>query len=109
MYTSFINLFFKLVFHKKVVSRGLKVALIVGIILNLINQGEAIISLSYGEINYMKFFLTFLVPYAVSSYSSAMAKMHFEVGEIAPMNAVLKCIGCEDETYNLNKEQQNGK
>ncbi len=98
-----VIIFFRLVFNKKVVRRGLHVALVVGVILNLINQGNQIISLDFSQMNFIKFILTFIVPYLVSSYSSVMAKLNFEVGEIAPMNAILKCKKCEDAIIHVNK------
>ncbi len=56
------------------IKSALKVSLIVGIILNFINQGDAIFSLDYSAINYTKLFLTFLVPFLVSVYASIQTK-----------------------------------
>ncbi|WP_281300823.1 MULTISPECIES: nitrate/nitrite transporter NrtS [unclassified Iodidimonas] len=54
---------------RSVVNRGLKVALIVGVILVLINQGELLLK---GEMPPLwKVIMTFIVPYCVSSYSGA--------------------------------------
>ncbi|MGQ0741914.1 MAG: nitrate/nitrite transporter NrtS [Alphaproteobacteria bacterium] len=48
--------------------RALGVALLIGTILNLINQGDA---LFYGaSINWTKLILTYLVPYAVSTHGA---------------------------------------
>jgi hypothetical protein len=47
--------------------------MIVGPILTLINQYDAIASGSFGAKFFFKMGLTFLVPYSVSSYSSVMA------------------------------------
>jgi hypothetical protein len=49
------------------------VALVVGTILNLINQGDAILGLT--SINWIKVFLTYLVPYAVSTYGAVSDRM----------------------------------
>ena len=49
--------------------RALKVAVIVGSVLILINQGDIILTGSVPQI--WKIPLTYLVPYCVSSYSSA--------------------------------------
>ena len=46
-----------------------KVALLVGSVLNLINQGDAI--LGPAEISWAHVALNFLVPFCVSSYSAA--------------------------------------
>jgi hypothetical protein len=47
--------------------------MIVGPVLTLINQYDAIASGSFGAKSFFKMGLTFLVPYSVSSYSSVMA------------------------------------
>ena len=49
------------------------VALMVGTILNLINQGDAFLGLT--SINWIKVFLTYLVPYAVSTYGAVSYRM----------------------------------
>ena len=103
MHTNLISIFFNLVIKKNVVGRALKVALIVGIILNVINQWELLYTLEFTQINHAKFLLTFMVPYMVSSYSSVMAKLSFQVGEIAPLNASLKCKQCEGVIIHVNK------
>lgn len=54
--------------------RAIKIALVVGLILNIINQGEHLLTLSFEEINYYKFFITFLVPFSVSMYTAIKAK-----------------------------------
>jgi len=49
------------------------VALVVGTILNLINQGDAIFGVM--PINWTKIFLTYFVPYAVSTYGAVSYRM----------------------------------
>ena len=49
------------------------VALVVGTILNLINQGDTFLGLT--SINWIKVFLTYLVPYAVSTYGAVSYRM----------------------------------
>jgi hypothetical protein len=49
------------------------VALIVGTILNLINQGDAILGAT--AINWTKIVLTYFVPYAVSTYGAVSYRM----------------------------------
>ena len=48
--------------------RSFFVALVVGTVLNLINQGDAL--LAGGPINWTKILLTFGVPYCVSTYGA---------------------------------------
>jgi hypothetical protein len=52
-----------------IVRNSFKIALVVGTLLNLINQGE---SLLHGDkISWFHFLLNYLVPYCVASYSAA--------------------------------------
>ena len=53
--------------------RSLLVALIVGTILNLINQGDAF--LAAAPVNWVKVVLTFFVPYAVSTYGAVSYRL----------------------------------
>ena len=48
--------------------RSLYVALIVGTVLNLINQGDAL--LGPASVNWLKVVLTYCVPYAVCTYGA---------------------------------------
>jgi hypothetical protein len=51
--------------------RSAKVALIVGTVLNLINQGDALFR---GEdVNFVKCLLTYAVPYCVATYGAVTA------------------------------------
>jgi hypothetical protein len=51
--------------------RHLKIALVVGTVLNLINQFNPIINLDYTQFNLIKGTITYLVPFLVSIYSAA--------------------------------------
>ena len=53
--------------------RSFVVALIVGVILNLINQGDALFG--HGHINLTKIVLTFVVPYCVATYGAVSFRM----------------------------------
>jgi hypothetical protein len=53
--------------------RSLVVALIVGTILNLINQGDALFG--DGRINWTKMILTFAVPYCVATYGAVSYRL----------------------------------
>ena len=54
--------------------RSLWVALIVGTILNLINQGD--IFLSGQRLDFTKLLLTYVVPYMVSTYGAVSFRLH---------------------------------
>lgn len=53
--------------------RSLWVALVIGTILNLINQGDAL--LGAGRVNWLKIMLTFLDPYAGSTYGTVSYRL----------------------------------
>jgi len=53
-----------------IVRTALKVSLVVGLVLNLINQGSAL--LTGGPLDWGRGLLNFFVPYCVSSYSAAL-------------------------------------
>lgn len=53
--------------------RSFVVAVIVGAILNLINQGDAL--LSGGPLNLTKIILTFVVPYCVATYDAVSYRL----------------------------------
>lgn len=85
-----------------ILKRALRVGLIVGIILNLINQWESITS-GFQDFNTAQFLLTFLVPYVVSTYSSVMSKFSFVSGEVASLNAIISCKKCNDQPITIAK------
>lgn len=80
--------------------------LIVGVILNLINQGSEIVGLQFGQINYPKFFLTFMVPFSVSIYSSTTTKLKFFTGEFAFIDAELICKSCKKSKQKVKKGER---
>ena len=56
--------------------RAIKVSMIVGTLLCLINQWEVIIA-GFVGVNWYKFGLTYMVPFCVSTYSTAASRMDF--------------------------------
>lgn len=56
---------------KKKLLKHLRVAVLIGLILNIINQGMQIIYLDFNSIDILRFTLTFIVPFIVSVYSAA--------------------------------------
>lgn len=53
--------------------RSLTVALVVGTVLNLINQGDAILAM--GHVSWLKVALTYCVPYAVCTYGAVSSRL----------------------------------
>jgi hypothetical protein len=65
-------------FQQRTVLRAVKVAAIVGPILTLINQYDVLLNGDFSLRVVSKIVLTFLVPYCVSSFSSARAEIERE-------------------------------
>ena len=62
-----------IVFERGIVRRSLILAAIVGTILNIINQGDAIFS--GGPVVAWKLVLTYCVPYCVATYGAVTARL----------------------------------
>lgn len=60
--------------------RSVVVAAVVGTVLNLINQGDAL--LDGGSINWLKIALTYAVPYCVSTYGAVSYRLAAEDPQI---------------------------
>lgn len=56
--------------------RSLYVAVVVGTVLNVINQGDALVG--SGNVNWFKIALTYCVPYLVCTYGAVAAKIHHD-------------------------------
>lgn len=65
--------FWSLACSKRVAPRALRVALLVGTILALINHGDKMLAMSLGSEDTLKIALTYLVPYGVSTWSAVLA------------------------------------
>jgi hypothetical protein len=65
-------------FRRETVTRALKVAGVIGPVLILINQHDVLWRMEFSTHLLAKILLTFLVPYSVSSFSSARAYMDSE-------------------------------
>jgi len=65
--------FFRNFVRRETTMRALKIAFVVAPVLIIINHFDTIIHNDFSATFYIKSFLTFLVPYTVSAYSSAKA------------------------------------
>ncbi len=70
-----LKLIFRLAFERTTVISSLQVGLMVGILLNVINQWSALVAFNYHLLNTPKIILTFFVPYLVSTYATVRAKL----------------------------------
>ena len=89
---------------KSIVLRAMKVSLIVGSALNLINQGDLLMSLDIQELHLVKFFLTYLIPYSVTTYTATAMKIEFQIGTKAVIKADLECKDCGAQIH-VDKNQ----
>jgi hypothetical protein len=67
---------FSLALEVNTLKRSIKVAVIVGTLLMLINHGNIMISGEIERHHMLKILLTYFVPYLVSTYSSVEAKLN---------------------------------
>ena len=65
--------FWEIAFSPMVRNRALKIASIVGCVLAAINHGDKILAMDVDLRTLVKIAMTFLVPYAVSTYSAVQA------------------------------------
>lgn len=89
--------------EKKTLLRAVKIAIIVGTILNLINQGDKLISLAFEHVHLPKMLLTYCVPFCVSMYTAVAMKLSFHIGDPSPCNVKLECKICHNESIGLKK------
>ncbi len=76
--------YLQLFFHRQQLARSVAVGLVVGTVLNLINQGDVLFG--DAELNFGKLALTYAVPFAVASYASIRTMRRIERGA-APVKA----------------------
>ena len=82
-----------------VIQKATKVSLLVGSVLNLINQGDVLVTLVYENIHILKLLFTYLVPFSVTTYTATTLKMEFQIGTKAPIEADLICKKCKNEIH----------
>ena len=68
-------MFLGLASSRPTIAGALKVAALVGTVLNLINQGGPLLRLELGAVDWWKAGLTYLVPFCVSVYSATRMQM----------------------------------
>lgn len=70
---------------------AVKLAIIVGTILNLINQGDYLMSGSYDFINWPKLLMTYCVPFCVSMVTNISMRARIESGDWCRENTQFEC------------------
>jgi hypothetical protein len=88
--------------------RSFIVALIVGTILNLINQGDAL--LGEGHLNFTKLLLTFAVPYCVATYGAVSYSLNAmrKNNEMVPFEKEAACLSSNPSRRNPRSAMSTG-
>ena len=94
-----LKLYCQIIISPSVRQRALKVALIVGTTLNLINQGEVIFAYDLANLHTTKLFFTYLIPYAVTTYTATALKLEFQLGTRAIAEVDLECSVCHEQVH----------
>jgi 6,7-dimethyl-8-ribityllumazine synthase len=74
-----MKLFLKHAFKRACVLRSLKVAAVVGTILGAVNHYDAILSGTFNTMTLVQIAITYLVPFSVATFGSAMEARHIEL------------------------------
>lgn len=70
-----VTRFFGAFADRKNLLLAIKMSLVVGTLLNCINQGECLVNQEFEELNVSKLIFTYTVPFFVSIYSSTITKL----------------------------------
>jgi len=81
------------------ITQSIKISIVVGTILNIINQGDFIFNMMFDSINYFKLFLTYLVPFCVSTYTAITINMQLKIGDKAILSTNLTCKRCKSSLH----------
>ena len=98
------KIYCEIIVSQPVVTRALKVSLVVGTTLNLINQGENLLLFHLEHLNILKLTLTYIVPYTVTTYTATTMNLEFKIGSKAIVSAKLKCKKC-GKRIEIQKEE----
>ena len=90
-----IELFLSVATQRTSILGGFKVAIVVGAVVNLINQGNQLLGLHFTQVSWLKLLVTFCVPFFVSIYDPTATRLRFDPGVRAIMNAKLACQTCQ--------------
>ncbi|MDC0933342.1 nitrate/nitrite transporter NrtS [Arcobacteraceae bacterium] len=99
-----LKVYFAILCDQELIKKSLKIALVVGTLLNIINQAEILLALDFVNIDYIKSLLTYMVPFMVSSYTAVSMKMKFKIGDTTHVNTTLMCKGC-NQVIQVHKDE----
>lgn len=98
LFTFYLNL----ALEKHTLNRSVRIAILVGIILNLINNPGLLSSFSFQDVSVGRIILTFFVPFCVSVYSSVLTNGSLKPGKTSHIDAVLQCKSCEKTDQHIH-------
>lgn len=101
-----LSFYFRLAVEKNTIKRSFGVAILVGIILNLINNPHIFLDFSFYEINLLQVILTFIIPFLVSTHSSVLSNTNLKPGKTATIDALLKCKSCKKTNFHSQIGEQ---
>jgi len=79
--------------------KAVKISILVGTLLNIINQGDFILQMEFEKLNYFKLILTYFVPFLVSAYTAININMRLKVGHKLMAATTLTCKGCKKSLF----------
>jgi hypothetical protein len=91
-----IALFFSAATQKRSLIGGVKMAIVVGGVVNPINQGGLLMARNFDQVSWPKFRVTFCVPFFVSVYNGTATRLQFDPGVRAVAAAKLVCTKCPE-------------
>ena len=101
-----LKYYYNLATQRSTFLRAIRVSLLVGIILNLINNPGIFSSLGFEEIQFSRVILTFIVPFGVSTYSSVLSNTSLKPGKISQKDGTLKYNNFKQTRFTVNIGQQ---
>lgn len=85
--------------------KALKIAIVIGTILNLINQGDALVAFEMEKVSWGKLLLTYCVPFLVSTYTAISIGFEFKIGDVSPVTSQVRCARCKTSIAQLTKSE----
>lgn len=99
-----LNLFLSVAMQRRSVISAFKTSLVVGTMVNLINQGDYLLGSGIVQVSWLKVLITYFIPFAVSIYIGTTTRLQFCPGVRAVFEADLICGTCH-QSISVDKNQ----
>ena len=99
-----LNLFLSVALQRCSVISAFKTSLVVGTIVNLINQGDYLLGSGIVQVSWLKVLITYFIPFAVSIYVGTTARLQYYPGVRAVFETDLSCSTCH-QSISVDKNQ----